>query len=81
MCLVRGAVFPVAEICCSGFPGSFQESRPWVLSLGAVLLWSGLSQDGVHEQWLLWLCGIMSVHVGCVNMSIQELSRCVCHSG
>ncbi len=29
-------VFPV--MCCPGFPGCFPESRPWVLSLGAVVI-------------------------------------------
>ena len=46
MCPVRGAVslvFPVAEICCPGFLGCFPESRPWVLSLGAVLICQSLS--------------------------------------
>ncbi len=40
MCLVSGAlalVFPVTVMCCPGFPGCFPESRPWVLSLGAVV--------------------------------------------
>ncbi len=39
VCLVSGAlalVFPV--MCCPGFPGCFPESRPWVLSLGAVVV-------------------------------------------
>ncbi len=43
MCLVSGAlalVFPVAVICC---PGCFPESRPWVLSLGAVVVRHSLS--------------------------------------
>ncbi len=31
-------VFPVAVICCPGFPGCFPESRHWVLSLGAVVI-------------------------------------------
>ncbi len=41
MCLVSGSlalVFPVAVICCPGFPDCFTESRPWVLSLGAVVV-------------------------------------------
>ncbi len=39
VCLVSRAlalVFPV--MCCPGFPGCFPESRPWVLSLGAVVV-------------------------------------------
>ncbi len=39
VCLVSGAlalVFPV--MCCPGFPGCFPESRPWVMSLGAVVI-------------------------------------------
>ncbi len=39
--LVTGAlalVFPVIVMCCPGFPGCFPESRPWVLSLGAVVI-------------------------------------------
>ncbi len=39
VCLVSRAlalVFPV--MCCPGFPGCFPESRPWVLSLGAVVI-------------------------------------------
>ncbi len=39
VCLVSGALalmFPV--MCCPGFPGCFPESRPWVLSLGAVVI-------------------------------------------
>ncbi len=46
VCLVSGAlalVFPVAVICCPGFPGCFPESRPWVLSLGAVVVRHSLS--------------------------------------
>ncbi len=41
VCLVSGAlalVFPVTVMCCPGFPGCFPESRPWVLSLGAVVI-------------------------------------------
>ncbi len=41
MCLVSGAlalVFPVSVMCCPGFPGCFPESRPWVLSLGAIVI-------------------------------------------
>ncbi len=46
VCLVSGAlalVFPVAVICCPGFPGCFPESCPWVLSLGAVEVFHSLS--------------------------------------
>ncbi len=46
MCLVRGAValvFPVAVICCPGFPVCFPESSHWLLSLGAVLIRHSLS--------------------------------------
>ncbi len=28
----------VSGVCCPGFPGCFPESRPWVLSLGAVVI-------------------------------------------
>ncbi len=41
VCLVSEAlalVFPVTVMCCPGFPGCFPESRPWVLSLGAVVI-------------------------------------------
>ncbi len=39
--LVRWAlalVLPAAVICCPGFPGCSREVRPWVLSLGAVIV-------------------------------------------
>ncbi len=36
MSVALALVFPVAVKCCPGFPGCFPESRPWVLSLGAV---------------------------------------------
>ncbi len=77
--LVSGAlalVFPVTVMCCPGFPGCFPESRPWVLSLGAVVIRSqsacdelcgrGLSRD-VHEQCLFWLRDVISVLVGFFN--------------
>ncbi len=39
MCLMSvSLVFPVAVKCCSGFPGCFPESRPWLRSLGAVVI-------------------------------------------
>ncbi len=41
MCLMSVAlalVFPVAVKCCPGFPSSFPESRPSLLSLGAVVI-------------------------------------------
>ncbi len=36
--LALALVFPVTVMCCPGFPGCFPESRPWVLSLGAVVI-------------------------------------------
>ncbi len=33
----RGSGVPVAVKCCSGFPGCFPESRPWLLSFGACI--------------------------------------------
>ncbi len=38
MSVALALVFPVAVKCCPGFPGYFPESRPWVLSLGAVVV-------------------------------------------
>ncbi len=72
--LERGAlalVFPV--MCCPGFPGCFPESRPWVLSLGAVVIrhslhvMSSVFSRDVHEQCLFWLCGVISILVGFFN--------------
>ncbi len=54
MCLVSGAlalVFPVTVMCCPGFPGCFPESRPWVLSLGAVVIRHSLHvMSSVHDN-------------------------------
>ncbi len=39
MCLMSVALaLPVAVKCCPGFPGCFPEGRPWLRSLGAVVI-------------------------------------------
>ncbi len=73
MCLVSGALaleFPLTVMCCPGFPGCFPESRPWVLSLGAVC---NTSQSACDE-----LCGqgsarrsMSSACFGCVALSVS----------
>ncbi len=64
VCLVSGAlalVFPVTVMCCPGFPGCFPESRPWVPSLGAVVVrhsLSVMSRVGYRSQFNQYGTGI-----------------------
>ncbi len=73
MCLVRWAlplVFPVAVICCPGFLGCFPESRPWVLSLEAVVVrhnLSVLSSVGRAQPGCPW----GELVFGCVALSMS----------
>ncbi len=65
MSLALALVFPVAVKCCPGFPGCFPESRPWVLSLEAVVVRHNLfvmSSVGMSiSSILFWLHGVISV--------------------
>ncbi len=56
MCLVRWAlalVSPVAVVCFPCFPGCFPESRPWALSLGAVVVRHCLSVISLSARQVL----------------------------
>ncbi len=67
VCLVSGAlalVFPVTVMCCPGFPGCFPESRPWVLSLGAVVIRHSLhvmSSVGRAQPGCPWAVLVLAV--------------------
>ncbi len=73
MCLVSGAlalVFLVTVMCCPGFPGCFPESRPWVLSLGAVVIRHSLhvmSSVGRASAGM----SISSACFGCMALSVS----------
>ncbi len=57
MCLVRWAlalVSPVAVVCFPVFPGCFPESRPWALSLGAVVVRHCLSVISFSLSLYTW---------------------------
>ncbi len=67
VCLVSEAlalVFPVTVMCCPGFPGCFPESRPWVLSLGAVVIRHSLhvmSSVGRAQPGYPWAVRVLAV--------------------
>ncbi len=97
MSVALALVFPVAVKCCPGFPVCVPESRPWLLSLGAVVICHKLhvmSSVGRAQPGCPWAVVVLTAwcYVGYVShmMTLKlkwspvvtyTLSRCVCHSG